>query len=64
MWTATSQPMWKLIFLVPRQKLKQNYQLLKLRPETDFDRVLLEDIGFSKKETVKETETEKGKQPR
>lgn len=45
------------------QTLKKNYQLLKLRPETDFDRVLLEDIGFSKKETVKETETEKGKSP-
>lgn len=43
-----------------RQTLKSNYQQLKLRPETDFDRILLETVGFSKKETVKETETEKG----
>ncbi|KAJ9123333.1 hypothetical protein QFC22_001532 [Naganishia vaughanmartiniae] len=43
------------------ETLKQNYKLLQLRPETDFDRVLLETVGFSKKETVKSTETEKGK---
>lgn len=44
----------------PAQTLKRNYRLLKLRPETDFDRILLETVGFSKKEIVKETETEKG----
>ncbi|KAJ9123754.1 hypothetical protein QFC24_003528 [Naganishia onofrii] len=40
--------------------LKRNYKLLQLRPETDFDRILLETVGFAKKETVKCTETEKG----
>lgn len=46
--------------LSKRQTLKRNYQQVKLRPETDFDRILLKTVGFSKKETVKETETEKG----
>ncbi|KAJ9107377.1 hypothetical protein QFC21_000827 [Naganishia friedmannii] len=44
------------------ESLKQNYKLLQLRPETDFDRVLLETVGFSMKETVKSTETEKGEE--
>jgi hypothetical protein len=50
----------RIFGLFKRQTLKRNYQQLKLRPETDFDRILLETVGFSKKETVKETETEKG----
>lgn len=37
-----------------QQKLKDNYFKLKLRPEDDFERILLEDVGFAKKEAVKD----------
>jgi hypothetical protein len=36
------------------QKLRENFHQLKLRPEDDFERILLEDIGFVKREGVKD----------
>lgn len=36
------------------QTLKDNYFKLKLRPEEDFERILLDDIGFSRREAVKD----------
>jgi hypothetical protein len=36
------------------QTLKDNYFKLKLRPEEDFERILLEEIGFKRREGVKD----------
>lgn len=36
------------------QLLTANYRQLQLRPEIDFERILLEQIGFSRKEVVKD----------
>lgn len=42
------------------QILTSNYFKLKLRPEVDFERILLEDVGFSSKALLRHSDSGKG----